>query len=75
MPAPRAAEGCASLILSPSQLGHSYESVRLKYRDDDPKRKCFSFSSDRKRMSTIVEHDGALTVFTKGAAEVSRARA
>jgi len=60
---------CALLILA-NQLGLSYEAVRLKYRDDDPKRKCFSFSSDRKRMSTIVEHDGALTVFTKGAAEI-----
>ncbi len=53
-----------------AQLGHPYESIRGKYRDDEPTRKCYSFSSDRKRMSTIVQHDGALTVFTKGAAEV-----
>jgi P-type Ca2+ transporter type 2B len=60
---------CALLLLA-NELGVPYEGVRERYRDDHPGRKCFSFTSDRKRMSTVVAHDGAPTVFTKGASEV-----
>jgi len=60
---------CALLILA-GQLGHGYEGIRAKHRDDAPGRKVYTFSSDRKRMSTVVDIDGAPTAFTKGAAEI-----
>ena len=60
---------CALLLLA-NDLGVPYEGVRARYRDDHPGRRCFSFSSELKRMSTVVAHEGQATVFTKGASEV-----
>ena len=45
-------------VLGAGQLGFPYEGIRAKYRADSPKRKCYSFSSDRKRMSTIRQQGG-----------------
>ncbi len=60
---------CALLLLS-NALGHPYEGVRANYPDDQAGRKCFSFSSDRKRMTTIVPGNSGSVAYTKGAAEV-----
>ena len=60
---------CALLLLA-NDMGVPYEGVRARYRDDHPGRKCHSFSSELKRMSTVVQHEGAPTVFTKGAPEI-----
>ena len=45
---------CALLIMA-NQLGHPYEKIRQVYPENQAGRKGFSFSSDRKRMSTIVK--------------------
>jgi len=50
-----------------------YKSVRDEHPGDEPGRRCISFSSDRKRMSTLVPikgGGGARRVYTKGASEV-----
>jgi magnesium-transporting ATPase (P-type) len=60
---------CALLLLS-NALGQPYEAIRAQYRDDQAGRKCFSFSSDRKRMTTIVPANGGNVAYTKGAAEI-----
>jgi P-type Ca2+ transporter type 2B len=60
---------CALLLLA-NDLGFPYEKVRALYRDDHPARKCHSFSSELKRMSTVVAHEGVPWVFTKGAPEI-----
>jgi len=60
---------CALLIMS-KEFGHDYEKVRTTYPEGQVGRKGFSFSSDRKRMSTIVKVDGVDTLFCKGAAEI-----
>jgi calcium-translocating P-type ATPase len=60
---------CALLVLS-EHLGFPYDKVRTQYPDQEPNRRCFTFSSDRKRMSTLVPYDGAYTAFVKGAAEI-----
>jgi magnesium-transporting ATPase (P-type) len=60
---------CALLALS-DELGKSYEGIREKFPDEDPCRRCFTFSSDRKRMSTVVNVNGVLTAYVKGAAEI-----
>lgn len=60
---------CALLLLA-NQLGHPYDGIRSHYRDDQTGRKCFSFSSDRKCMTTIVLQGGKFIAYTKGAAEI-----
>jgi len=60
---------CALLLLA-NTLGHPYDGIRAHYRDDQTGRKVFSFSSDRKRMSTIVPKGDGFTAYTKGAAEI-----
>jgi Ca2+ transporting ATPase len=62
---------CALLLLSES-LGHPYVGIRSTYKDDQTGRKVFSFSSDRKRMTTIVPAASgkSFVAYTKGAAEI-----
>jgi len=61
---------CALLLLS-NTLGHPYGGIRSVYKDDQAGRKCFSFSSDRKRMTTIVSSGkSGFVSYTKGAAEI-----
>ena len=60
---------CALLVLSDA-LGFPYVNIRKEFSDAEPHRRCFTFSSDRKRMSTIVPYDGAYSAFVKGAAEI-----
>mmetsp|Transcript_16664 Transcript_16664/g.65081 ORF Transcript_16664/g.65081 Transcript_16664/m.65081 type:complete len:961 (-) Transcript_16664:40-2922(-) len=57
---------CALLQLA-KDLGHSYESTRAELE----KTHVFTFSSDRKRMSTLVPlPDGGHRLFVKGASEI-----
>jgi len=61
---------CALLIMS-NALGFPYEKIREKFPDDQPGRKVYSFSSDRKRMTTVVtDSSGRSTAYCKGAAEI-----
>jgi Ca2+ transporting ATPase len=60
---------CALLIMA-GELGHKYEEIRVTYPEGQAGRKGFSFSSDRKRMSTIVKVSGKDMLFCKGAAEI-----
>ena len=60
---------CALLIMA-GEMGYKYETIREEYPSGQVGRKGFSFSSDRKRMSTIVKMDGKDMLFTKGAAEI-----
>ena len=60
---------CALLVLS-EHLGFPYEQIRKEFSDSEPNRRCFTFSSDRKRMSTVVPYEGAYFAFVKGAAEI-----
>ena len=50
---------------------HAYLSIRRKFPMDDPQRATISFSSARKRMSTLVAMpDSTLRLFCKGASEI-----
>mmetsp|Transcript_11061 Transcript_11061/g.26844 ORF Transcript_11061/g.26844 Transcript_11061/m.26844 type:complete len:1113 (+) Transcript_11061:185-3523(+) len=61
---------CALLLLA-DELGDGYNAIRKRRPDDEAGRRCISFSSDRKRMSTVVPApDGSSIVYTKGAAEI-----
>jgi len=60
---------CALLIMA-GELGHAYEKIRTAYPEGQAGRKGFSFSSDRKRMSTLVTVNGEDVLYTKGAAEI-----
>ena len=60
---------CALLIMA-NELGHKYEEIRKKFPESQEGRKGFSFSSDRKRMSTVVKIDKEDMLFCKGASEV-----
>eukprot|EP00291_Cryptomonas_curvata_P024180 CAMPEP_0172171232 /NCGR_PEP_ID=MMETSP1050-20130122/11774_1 /TAXON_ID=233186 /ORGANISM="Cryptomonas curvata, Strain CCAP979/52" /LENGTH=1025 /DNA_ID=CAMNT_0012842633 /DNA_START=72 /DNA_END=3146 /DNA_ORIENTATION=- len=60
---------CALLVLS-DELGIPYEQVRKSFPDSEKNRRCFTFSSDRKRMSTVVPYEGGVSAFVKGAAEI-----
>jgi len=41
-----------------------------QFRDSHEPRLKMPFSSSRKRMSVVLEHEGALCLFTKGASEM-----
>jgi len=56
---------CALLVLS-DILGHEYNEVRKKQKIIT----LFPFSSDRKRMSTLVQHKAGSRLFVKGASEI-----
>jgi len=56
---------CALLVLS-DLLGHEYNEVRKKQKVIT----LFPFSSDRKRMSTLVQHKAGARLFVKGASEI-----
>ena len=60
---------CALLIMA-GEMGHSYETIREEFPSGQEGRKGFTFSSDRKRMSTMVKMDGKEMLFCKGAAEI-----
>mmetsp|Transcript_5585 Transcript_5585/g.12989 ORF Transcript_5585/g.12989 Transcript_5585/m.12989 type:complete len:1056 (-) Transcript_5585:318-3485(-) len=59
-----------SLLIMANEIGHNYESIRQKYPDEQEGRLCNTFSSDRKRMSTIVPQNGKEVLYCKGAAEI-----
>ncbi|EKX52947.1 hypothetical protein GUITHDRAFT_161121 [Guillardia theta CCMP2712] len=70
---------CAMLCLSNKILvaqgfksGNPYKDVRQTYPLDDPNRHAISFSSDRKRMSTLIIPQGSTSfrLYTKGASEI-----
>ena len=70
---------CAMLVLATHLLNqqegsddkHAYLSIRRKFPMDDPQRATISFSSARKRMSTLVAMpDSTLRLFCKGASEI-----
>ena len=70
---------CAMLVLATSLLAqqgnkdkHAYREIRKKFPMDDPSRAAISFSSARKRMSTLVQmpDGGPLRLFCKGASEI-----
>ncbi len=56
----------AALIVLAAKLGLDPSGARRSYR----RLREISFSSERKRMTVIVEHDGELLVLSKGAPEV-----
>ena len=60
---------CALLLMA-GELGYEYEKIRESFPEGQEGRKGFSFSSDRKKMSTIVKIGGEETLFCKGAAEI-----
>eukprot|EP00293_Proteomonas_sulcata_P003412 CAMPEP_0184318188 /NCGR_PEP_ID=MMETSP1049-20130417/101122_1 /TAXON_ID=77928 /ORGANISM="Proteomonas sulcata, Strain CCMP704" /LENGTH=202 /DNA_ID=CAMNT_0026637867 /DNA_START=1 /DNA_END=606 /DNA_ORIENTATION=+ len=47
-----------------------YKDIRRKYPENQEGRKQFTFSSDRKRMSTRIKVGDKYRIFTKGAAEM-----
>lgn len=62
---------CALLIFSVKDLGQDYESIRKSVKDRNAVRQMYTFSSDRKRMSTIIRlPDGRFRLFCKGAGEI-----
>lgn len=62
---------CALLILSVKDLGEDYEAIRKDVKDRNAVRQMYTFSSDRKRMSTIIRLvDGRFRLFCKGAGEI-----
>eukprot|EP01114_Cavostelium_apophysatum_P019580 TRINITY_DN634_c0_g1_i1.p1 TRINITY_DN634_c0_g1~~TRINITY_DN634_c0_g1_i1.p1 ORF type:complete len:979 (-),score=333.99 TRINITY_DN634_c0_g1_i1:136-3072(-) len=56
---------CALLVLS-NKMGHDY----AKVRKEQNVLTLFPFSSDRKRMSTLVANKSASRLYTKGASEI-----
>lgn len=56
---------CALIVLS-DVLGHEYNEVRKQQKIVT----LFPFSSDRKRMSTLVQHKAGSRLFVKGASEI-----
>mmetsp|Transcript_43410 Transcript_43410/g.88814 ORF Transcript_43410/g.88814 Transcript_43410/m.88814 type:complete len:1057 (+) Transcript_43410:288-3458(+) len=68
---------CAMLLLANRLMAKQgsmdkdpYRSIRVKYPLEDPDRLTISFSSDRKRMSTLVQKNGKYILYTKGASEI-----
>jgi Ca2+ transporting ATPase len=69
---------CAMLVLATNLLAQqgnkdklAYRVIRKKFPMDDPSRAAISFSSQRKRMSTLVKMpEGQLRLFCKGASEI-----
>ena len=52
-----------------TELGGSYEQIRLKYPSDQHA-KVFTFNSARKMMSTVVKYNQGYRLFSKGASEI-----
>jgi len=60
----------ANLVQQGSLDKDPYRSVRGRFPLDDADRLNISFSSDRKRMSTMVARGGGFVLYTKGASEI-----
>lgn len=57
-----------ALLILARKLGVSYKQVRQRLKIID--NGIWSFTAERKRMSTMVEHNGRFRLYTKGASEI-----